>query len=41
MLFYFVFAGHIGASDLWDTLRTESMEKLLREDMRFPRELKV
>ncbi|XP_041348580.1 uncharacterized protein LOC121368092 isoform X2 [Gigantopelta aegis] len=32
--------GHIGAADLWATLRSESMDKLLREDLRFPHELK-
>ncbi|XP_070192554.1 uncharacterized protein [Littorina saxatilis] len=32
--------GHIGAGDLWDTLRSDSMGKLIKNDLRFPPELK-
>ncbi|KAL8612522.1 hypothetical protein ACOMHN_053776 [Nucella lapillus] len=32
--------GHIGAGELWDTLRTDSKDKLIRNDIRFPGELK-
>ncbi|KAK7499466.1 hypothetical protein BaRGS_00009118 [Batillaria attramentaria] len=33
--------GHIGAGELWDTLRKDSTTKLLRNDQRFPQELKI
>ncbi|XP_076447477.1 uncharacterized protein LOC143284569 isoform X2 [Babylonia areolata] len=33
-------AGHIGAGELWDTLRKDSKDKLIRNDLRFPQELK-
>lgn len=33
--------GHIGAGELWETLRKDSNTKLLRNDQRFPQELKA
>jgi hypothetical protein len=36
-----VCSGHIGAGELWETLRKDSVSKLIRNDQRFPLELKV